>query len=140
MTDEQAILARLDRLGELVFARDPKVVDELWTDAGFTLYGSEVGEVAHTRAEVTHLFNELYARPFRIRWLWNNRQVSIAGDMAWLATDCRLQLTYPDRVEHLPYRITAVFQWIAGQWRWRLYSGAEPSLPPAERSTISAAH
>jgi hypothetical protein len=140
MSDEAAILARLARLGELMFARDPAVVDELWTEAGFVLYGSEVGEVARTRAELTHLFDELYARPFRIRWLWDNPAVSLAGDVAWLATECQLELTYPDRVERLPYRITAVFQRIAGQWRWRLYSGSEPSLPAAARSVISAAH
>jgi ketosteroid isomerase-like protein len=140
MTDEEAILARLARLGELVFARDSAVVDELWTDAGFTLYGSVAGEIARTRAELTDLFDDLYAQPFRFRWLWENPAVSVAGDVAWLVTECQLELTFPDRVESLPYRITAIFQRIAGQWRWRLYSGSEPSRPAAERSTISAAH
>jgi hypothetical protein len=32
--DDQAILARLDRLGALLFARDPAIVDELWSGLG----------------------------------------------------------------------------------------------------------
>jgi len=129
MTDEEAILARLDRLGELMFARDPAVVDELWSEAGFSLYGSEAGEHAATRADLARLFKGLYARPFRIRWRWDNPAVTIAGDVAWLATEGKIELSHPDRVESLPYRLTAIFQKAGGQWKWRLYSGSEPTEP-----------
>ena len=47
--DDQAILARLDQLGALLFARDPAIVDELWSDLGFRLVGSEPAEIADTR-------------------------------------------------------------------------------------------
>ena len=42
MNAEEEVLAKLDRLGALLFARDPAVVGELWCDLGFTLYGSEL--------------------------------------------------------------------------------------------------
>jgi hypothetical protein len=43
--EDQAVLAKLDRLNALVFARDPALVDELWSDLGFRLVGSEGGRL-----------------------------------------------------------------------------------------------
>jgi len=51
-SDDQTILSKLDRLSALVFARDPAIVDELWSDLGFRLVGSEQGESAETRDEL----------------------------------------------------------------------------------------
>lgn len=130
MDDCQAILARLERLGELVFARKLAVVDELWNDLGFVLYGSEVGESASTREELAHLFEELYARPFRIRWRWEDPVVTIAGDVAWFMSEGQIELAYPDRLVSQPYRLAAIFQKTGGQWKWRLYSGSEPAAAP----------
>ena len=130
MDDRKAILARLDRLGELVFARDAAVIDELWSDLGFTLYGSEAGESARTREELARLFAWLYALPFRIRWHWDDPAVTIAGDVAWFVSEGQIELAYPDRLVSQPYRLAAIFQKSGGQWKWRLYSGSEPAAPP----------
>jgi ketosteroid isomerase-like protein len=127
MDDRQAILARLRRLGELVFARDPAVVDEMWNEAGFSLYGSEAGEQASTRDALARLFAGLYALPFRIRWQWDDPSVTVAGDVAWLTADGKLEFTHVDRVERQPYRLVAIFHKTGGAWRWRLYSGSEPA-------------
>ena len=127
MTDEEAILARLDRLGELMFARDPAVVDELWSEAGFSLYGSEAGEHAATRDDVARIFASLYALPFRICWRWEKPAITIAGDIAWLSSEGQIEFTHADRVERHPYRLVAIFQKIRGAWKWRLYSGSEPA-------------
>ena len=127
MTDEEAILARLARLGELMFTRDPAVVDELWSEAGFSLYGSEVGEHAATRHDVVRIFAGLHALPFRIRWLWQKPAIAFAGDVAWLTAEGEIEFTHPERVEREPYRLVAIFQKIAGVWKWRLYSGSEPA-------------
>src|SRR5260370_8940246 len=62
-SDEQAIISRLDRLSALVFARDPTIVDELWCDLGFPLYGSERGERPETRDELRALFQRLFSKP-----------------------------------------------------------------------------
>ena len=129
MTDEEAILARLDRLGELMFERDPAVVDELWSEAGFSLYGSEAGEHAATRDDVARIFASLHALPFRICWRWEKPAITIAGDIAWLSSEGQIEFTHADRVERQPYRLVAIFQKIRGAWKWRLYSGSEPAKP-----------
>ena len=139
MDDRRAILARLDRLGELVFGREPAVVDELWSDLGFILYGSEAGESAHTREELAHLFEGLYALPFRIRWRWDDPAVTISRDIAWFISEGQIELTYPDRMVSQPYRLAAIFQKVGGQWKWRLYSGSEPATPPAGYPAITSA-
>ena len=50
--DDQAILARLDRLGALLFARDPAIVDELWSDLGCRLVGSEPRSPTRAKASL----------------------------------------------------------------------------------------
>lgn len=127
MDDRAEILSRLKRLGELMQARDPAIVDELWNERGFRPYGSEAGEGADTRAGLVRLFEGLYARPFRIRWRWIDPAVAVAGEIAWLSTEGKLELIYPDRVESQPYRLVAVFEKTGGLWRWRLFSGSEPA-------------
>jgi len=61
MNAEEEVLAKFDRLGALLFARDPAVVEELWCDVGFSLYGSEEGETVETLAELQTLFQALFA-------------------------------------------------------------------------------
>jgi hypothetical protein len=127
MDDRRVILARLHRLGELLFARDRAIIDDLWSE-GFELYGSEAGEHAASRSDLVQLFDRLFALPFRIRWQWDHPAVAIAGDVAWLTTEGKLELTHADRVERKPYRLVAIFQRIGGAWKWRLYSGSEPAV------------
>ena len=127
MSAEDEILAKLDRLNALLFARDPGVVDELWCDLGFTLYGSEQGETVETRAELQSLFASLFARPYRLGWKWDRRRATCQYDVAWIAAEGQIEMTHPDRVEHLPYRMIGVQQQIGGEWRWRLFSGSEPA-------------
>ena len=126
MDDREAVLARLRKLGELLFARDRAIVDDLWSE-GFELYGSETGEHAASRGDLVQLFDRLYALPFRIRWQWDHPAVTIAGDVAWLTAEGKLELTHVDRIERKPYRLVAIFQKISGAWKWRLYSGSEPA-------------
>jgi SnoaL-like protein len=124
--DDQAILEKLDRLGALISARDPAVVDELWSGAGFRLIGSEEGESAATREDLATLMAGLFAKPCRISWAWKDRTVTRSGDLAWVCTECDLVLAYPDRIERRPYRMVCIFQKIDDRWQWRLYSGSEP--------------
>jgi hypothetical protein len=129
--DEAAILSRLDRLNALLFARDPAIVDELWSDRGFALHGSELGESARTRDELAALFGGLFARPFRLSWAWESRTVTRERDIAWVSAEGHIELTHADRVERQPYRMIGIFQKLGEDWRWRLFSGSEPAPPPA---------
>jgi len=132
--ERRAVLAKLDRLSALIFARDATVVDELWSGAGFRLVGSEPGESAQTREELAALIGALFAKPFRVSWFWEQCDVTHHGDLAWVLAEGRLETTYVDRVEGAPYRLLGIFQKIDDCWRWRLFSGSEPA-----RHMISAA-
>jgi hypothetical protein len=87
---DQALLAKLDRLNALVHARDPAIVDELWSDLGFRLVGSEVGEIDETRDELVAHMATLFAKPFRVSWAWGQRKVTRHGDLAWVFADSEI--------------------------------------------------
>ena len=125
--DDRAILARLDRLGELLFARDPAIVDELWSDLGFRLVGSEPGEIADTREGLALLMSSLFARKERLSWSWDDRTVTRQGEIAWVFAEGYVVVTAPERTDRLPYRLVCIFQRVAGDWRWRLFSGSQPA-------------
>jgi len=124
--DERKILAMLDRMGTLVFNRDLRVVDELWSDAGFRLLGSEIGDRAETRAEVAAHMKGLFEKPIRVSWDWRDRKVTRHGDLAWICAEGDLVVAHADRTDRSAYRLVGIFQRIAGRWRWRLFSGSEP--------------
>jgi hypothetical protein len=125
--DDSAILARLDRLGELLFARDPAIVDELWCDLGFRLVGSEPGEIADTREGLARLMSSLFSRKERLSWSWDDRTVTHQGEIAWVFAEGHVVVTAPERTDRLPYRLVCIFQRVAGDWRWRLFSGSQPA-------------
>ena len=125
--DDQAILAKLDRLGALLFARDPAIVDELWSDLGVRLVGSEPGEIANTREGLAALMSSLFSRKARLSWSWDNRNVTRQGEIAWVFAEGHVVVTAPDRMDRLPYRLVCIFQRVAGEWRWRLFSGSQPA-------------
>lgn len=126
-SEDLAVLAKLDQLNALVFARDPAVIDELWSDLGFRLVGSELGEVAQTRDELAALIKALFAKPFRISWVWADRHVTRHGDLAWALAEGELETTYSDRTERAPYRLLCIFQNVDDRWRWRLFNGSAPA-------------
>jgi hypothetical protein len=125
--DEQTILSMLDRLNTLVFERDRAVVDELWSDLGFRLLGSEPGDRTETRAELAAQFEKIFSRPFRLSWAWKDRTVTRHGDLAWACAETNLEIAHPDHTELRPYRMVCIFQKVGERWRWRLFSGSEPA-------------
>ena len=126
MNDDQQILARLERLGELLFARDPGIVDELWSD-GFRLIGSEKGEIAETRDQLDDLFARLFHLDARLCWAWDTKTITIENDIAWVFAKGHVEIAHPDRIDRRPYRLVAIFRKVDGNWRWRLFSGSEPA-------------
>ena len=128
--DDKIVLSMLDRLGACLSARDPAIVDELWTDLGFRLIGSELGESAETRAELAALFDALFSMPARLSWAWSERTVTRSGDLAWVCAEGALEMAYRDRTERKPHRAVCIFQKVAAMWCWRLFSGSEPVAAP----------
>jgi hypothetical protein len=126
MGENHAIIAKLDRLGELMFARDAAIVDELWSD-GFRLIGSEKGEIADSRDQLEALFTRLFVHPARLRWVWDDKPVTIENDIAWVFAEGHVEISYSDHVDRRPYRLVAIFRKIGENWRWRLFSGSEPA-------------
>jgi hypothetical protein len=125
--DDQAILARLDRLGALLFAREPAIVDELWSELGFRMVGSEPGEIADTREGLAALMAGLFSRKARLSWAWDDRKATRQGEIAWIFAEGYVVVTASDRTDRLPYRLVCIFQKVAGTWRWRLFSGSQPA-------------
>jgi SnoaL-like domain len=126
--EHQSLLAKLDRLNALVYARDPAVVDELWSDLGFRLVGSELGEVDETREELAAHMAALFAKPFRVSWAWGQRKVTRQGDIAWVS---EIVIAYLQRTERKPYRMFCIFQKVDSDWYWRVFNGSEPVTPYA---------
>ena len=124
--EDQILLAKLDRLNALVYARDPAIVDELWSDLGFRLVGSEVGEVDETREELAAHMAALFAKPFRVSFAWRQRKVTRHGDVAWVFADSEIVIAYPDRTERKPYRMFCILQKLDDRWQWRVFNGSEP--------------
>jgi len=133
MDDIQAITAKLDRASALMFARDIAIVDELWSD-GFQLVGSEEGEIAVTHDQLVLLVTTLFAAPFRLRWDWNDKSLTIENDIAWVFAQGHLEFVYDDHIDRVSYRLVAIFRRASSDWQWRLYSGSEPEPRRAFRS------
>lgn len=123
---DDAINARIDRFVALLAARDRAVVDELWTDRGFRLVGSEKGEIFRTRDELARKFDALLANPRQLVFEWPRREIDIAGDVAWVFVEGDLVYRSAGEDERRVYNATFVFQKIDGAWRWRQFFGAEP--------------
>lgn len=123
-----AIRSRVERFSALLTARDPLIVDEIWSE-GFRLVGSEPGEIAESRDALVVLFGRLFARPVRYGFAFARFDVSAAGDVAWLFAEGDLLAAGDEETARHPYRLTAVFVLTDGAWRWRLFSGAEPAKP-----------
>ncbi len=126
------VAEKLKRLNDLVAAKDMAIIDELWSHRGFELFGSEKTDYAASRDNLAAHFRELYAKPFRLSWVWEEPSITGAGDVAWFTVWSRLDIAFDDgRVQSGPYRLTGILERVAGTWWWRLFSGSEPAPPPA---------
>lgn len=123
---EAALNARIDRFVALLRDRDPVIVDELWTERGFRLVGSEKGEVFQTRDELERKFAVIFANPRQLVFEWPRREITVEGDVAWVFVEGDLIYRGPAGDERKTYNATFVFQRLDGRWRWRQFFGSEP--------------
>jgi uncharacterized membrane protein/ketosteroid isomerase-like protein len=123
----EEVSAALDRLNQLLSARNTSIVDEFASTPDVILLGSEAGEVAIGRDQLAAFFDRLFALPVQLSWEWKERRISSEGDVAWVFADGSVVLTSPSGEMRAPYRMTGVLQRTAGQWRWRQFHGSEPA-------------
>lgn len=123
---DDAINARIDRFVALLAGRDPAIVDELWTDRGFRLVGSEKGEVFRTRDELARKFEAIFADPRQFVFDWPRREIDVEGTVAWVFVGGDLIYRSAEGDERRVYNATFVFQAVDGDWRWRQFFGSEP--------------
>jgi hypothetical protein len=85
--------------------------------------------VATGHGELRLLFAELFARPERYRFVFEDVRAHANGDGGvWLLADGHGYEATPDGEEtRFLYRITAVLILEVDGWRWALLSGAEPT-------------
>lgn len=124
--DHEAIRLKVDQMSALLRNRDMAIVEEIWSP-GFRLVGSEIGEVAESREQLLALFEKLFARAVRYAFAFEKFDVNREGNIAWLFAEGDLLADNGKQVDRFPYRLTAIFRMEEGNWRWRLFSGAEPA-------------
>jgi len=120
------VVQALARLGGFLTQKDPAFADEFASDAEVLLVGSEVGEVADTRAGLAAFLEKIYAQPMRVRWEWKTQRVASAGDVAWIFAEGELLAQASKDTIRRPYRMSGVLERHDGRWRWRLFHGSEP--------------
>jgi ketosteroid isomerase-like protein len=123
---DAAINARIDRIIALLRDRDPAIVEELWTERGFRLVGSEKGEVFRTRAELDSKFAAILANPRQLIFEWPRREITVEGDVCWVFVEGDLVYRGEGGDERKAYNATFIFQRLDGEWRWRQFFGQEP--------------
>ena len=92
-------------------------------DADAAVMGSGAGEIARGPIEIRTFLEQLFARPERLAWEWDDVNVSAAGDVAWLWLEGAYAL---DGVSQAAYRISGVLERRGGRWLWSLFHGSEP--------------
>ncbi len=115
----------LDAVLAAIAARDlPQTLVCFSTDREVSVLGSESGEAAVGLDEVAAFLDRLYTKPEGYRFTFPERQLSIRGDVAWLAAEG--EVTQPGEAMPVPYRLVAVFLRSDAGWRIVLWAGSEP--------------
>ena len=123
---EEQLRHMLDEMSLLIFDKDMSIIERFWAGGRFWLFGSE-NEHYVTREEHQLHLRTFLEKPYRARFRFAELSCDSHGDMAWVNSMGTLEIHHPDRVVERPYRLFALFQNIAGQWQWRVFSGSEPA-------------
>ena len=115
----------LDQLATLVFQRDPAVLSEFTDDA--LLVGSERGEIAAGHAQLQAFFQQLFERPTRFTWEWDDIRASATDELCWFFAEGILVTTGSEGHTRVPYRLSAVLRCAQGRWMWHRFHGSEPA-------------
>jgi ketosteroid isomerase-like protein len=122
---EARLREAVERLGDLIFAKDFAVIDEFDHDAVFV--GSEADETARGLTELRARFGSIFSGAHEIRFDWDALDVVTEGDTGWFYTDGSAVVVSGGAERRLPDSRTGVLTWRAGTWRWRQFHGSEPA-------------
>jgi len=126
-TDAWILSAKIDRFAAMIAGKDRNLIEELWSQSGFCLVGSERGEIYRTRAEVEAKLEAIFANPKTLNLDLPSRRIDIVGDVGWIFADGVLRRC--DAVggeDARQYLAICIFQKAEGSWRWRQFFGSEP--------------
>lgn len=122
---ERGVRLALIRLNDLLSKRDLAIVDE-FGQGEVQFAGSEAGQRAHGRAELEAFFQRLFSVPQTLAFSWREVDVQVRGPVAWLYAEGEVLVKGEGPEERKPYRLSGVLELHHGQWRWRLFHGAQP--------------
>jgi ketosteroid isomerase-like protein len=124
---EEEVLAALRQLVEAI--RDKDVESTLGSFAeeeDVRFIGAEAGVFGRGREQLRTCFEELLAGPIGYGFRWDECDVSVSGDVAWLFAGGRLQTSSVAGHHEHPYRLTGVLRRVESKWLWMQIHVAEP--------------
>ncbi|MBN9525307.1 MAG: nuclear transport factor 2 family protein [Alphaproteobacteria bacterium] len=122
-----AIHALIDEFATMIRTRNPALLDRLWGEGGFTLIGSEVGEICRTRPALQAKIAAIFANPATLAFDFPARDITFAGPIAWAFVEGMLARHEPDGgVTRRVYLASCIFEHTQAGWRWRQFFGSEP--------------
>ena len=123
---KEEILAVLNEFDRVSREQDLAGVMRIFVHDGAIFIGSESGAEAKGIEQIRSFFEELFSGPIAYGFCWQEIDIHVVGDMAWLFTDCQIETISAAGHHKHPYRVTAIFQRVEGLWRWIHYHGSEP--------------
>lgn len=124
---EKEVLASVHGLIEAVRNKDVKsILGRFAQDEDIVFVGSEAGASARGMKQLRSCFEQLFAGPIGFDFRWDECDVGVNGDAAWLFLNGRLQTSsVAGRHEH-PYRVTGVLRRVGPDWLWIHVHCSEP--------------
>ncbi len=120
---EMAITNVLNKYTEAYSKKDIKGVLSLLTqDPDMTFVGTDVNEKCTGPNQLRKLIERDFNIVDDLSWKWGEEPlISMAGNVAWVTTDCSVRVTIQGEPLDLPLRITAVMEnrnnkWLIAQW------------------------
>jgi ketosteroid isomerase-like protein len=124
---ERGVRLALVRLNKLLGSRDLAVLEEFSPSPDTLLIGGG-GERCRGRAELEAFYKGLFAMPFVASYSWQEVDVSVRGDVAWVHAEGEVVMKADDGTEtRHPYRLAGVLEPHGKRWQWRFFQGTSPS-------------
>ncbi len=126
--DAAAILSsKLVAFQSMIETKNRTLAEELWSDGGFHLIGSERGEICLTRQQVEAKLDVIFSNPATLNLEFPRKHISIVGNAGWIFAEGVLRRRDRAGVEEVrEYLATCIFEKVNGVWHWRQFFGSEP--------------